>query len=242
MKKIISIILSLVMVLSMSVSALAAETTSITTILRDDDMVRIAQAISGDDRYVSTFDKQNNTITTERFSVSDGTLLATATVNLSVNTITETDLNTGIAVTSTTQSKYTDSLYGYEYTPGSPAQWRLQRPKYNGEPEEGAYYYRTNQTTTNKSDLNNFRTTVNSLESLEEELLAQVGTTTFFAGFATGFAIGSGGTGFGIALAAYIAAAGFCLTAQQTSYEIGEKQDDAYYYYFEVSYNSSIYY
>ena len=163
MKKIISIILSLVMVLSMSVTALAAETTSITTILRDDDMVRIAQAISGDDRYVSTFDKQNNTITTERFSVSDGTLLATATVNLSVNTITETDLNTGIAVTSTTQSKYTDSLYGYEYTPGSPAQWRLQRPKYNGEPEEGAYYYRTNQTTTNKSDLNNFRTTVNCI-------------------------------------------------------------------------------
>ena len=108
MKKIISIILSLVMILSMSVSALAAEATSVTTILRDDDMVRIAQAISGDDRYVSTFDKQNNTITTERFSVSEGTLLATATVNLSVNTITETDPSTGIGITSTTQSKYTD--------------------------------------------------------------------------------------------------------------------------------------
>ena len=72
--------------------------------------------------------------------------------------------------------------------------------------------------------------------------MAQVGTTVFFAGFATGFAIGSGGTGFGIALAAYIAAAGFGLAAQQTANEIGEKQDDAYYYYFEVFNNSSIYY
>ena len=128
------------------------------------------------------------------------------------------------------------------YTNTSPKKWKLVRPKYAGEASSGGYYFRANQTTTNKSDLNEFRVTVNSIASKESELKTLVGLASFLGGFATGFAIGSGGTGFGVAVAAYLAAAGFGVAAQQKANEIGELQDTAYSRYYDVFHNSVVYY
>lgn len=213
-----------------------------TTILEDNATVRIAQAFNGNERYVSTFDKISNTITTERYSNSDGVLLAAITVDLNDETIKDANSNTGISIQAVVSSKYTDSVYGYEYTNDNPIEWKLTRAKYAGESNDAGYYFKTKQTSVNKSDLNSFRQAVNSIASAESELLALVGTTSFLAGFATGFTIGTGGTGFGVALGAYLAAAGFGLAAQEKSNEIGELQDDALTHYINVKNESSIYF
>lgn len=241
MKKIISLFLVLALSVSMIGTAFAA-TPSPTTILEDNAAVRIAQAVNGDERYVSTFDKINNTITTERYSISDRVLLATVTVDLNDETIKETDSNAGISIQAVVSSKYTDSVYGYEYTNDNPIEWKLTRAKYAGETNDAGYYFKTKQTSVNKSDLDSFRQAVNSIASAESELLALVGTTSFLAGFATGFTIGTGGSGFGVALAAYLAAAGFGLAAQEKSNKIGELQDNALTYYLNVKNESSIYF
>ncbi|MBF4693105.1 geobacillin-26 family protein [Fusibacter ferrireducens] len=117
----------------------------------------------------------------------------------------------------------------------------MVRAKYANESNPGGYYFKTKQTTTNANNLDEFRKTVNSISSAESELIALVGTSTFFAGFATGFAVGSCGTGFGVSLAAYIAAAGFGLTAQQKSNYIGELQDTTLSRYIDIKNQSSIY-
>lgn len=243
MKKIISLVLSLVMLMSISVTAFASETQALADVgmtIEETETTRIARAYDGDTLYVSTLDKVSNTMTTERFS-PDGTRNAVATVDLNQNIISAIDYTTGETTRATTVSKTTESKYAYEYTNTSPKKWKLVRPKYAGEASSGGYYFRANQTTTNKSDLNEFRVTVNSIASKESELKTLVGLASFLGGFATGFAIGSGGTGFGVAVAAYLAAAGFGVAAQQKANEIGELQDTAYSRYYDVFHNSVVY-
>jgi len=230
------------MLFTLTATAFAAETTNgIATIITDNADIRIAETHDTENRYVSTLDKHNNTITTERFSLS-GTLEATTMVDLNCQTIYDSQTNLTISTQSVIASKSTESVYAYEYTNDNPKEWKLVRAKYSGESNDAGYYFKTKQTTTNKNDLTSFRQTVDSLASKESELLGQVGASSFFGGFSTGFLIGAGPAGFGIALAGYIAAAGFGITAQQTSNKIGELQSDALDFYTDVKNESSIYF
>lgn len=243
MKKFLSIILSLAMVFSMCSTAFAAETANgAITILTDNENVRIAQAIDGNTRYVSTFDKENNTITTERFSRNNGELEVSAVVDLDKEIIYDSQSNRGVSTKAVIASKYTDSVYAYEYTNDNPKEWKLVRAKYAGESNNAGYYFKTRQTTINATNLDSFRVTVNSIASRESELRTLVGVSAFLAGFATGFTIGTGGTGFGIAVGVYLASAGFGVTAQNKANEIGELQNTALARYTDVKNQSSIYF
>lgn len=246
MKKFLSIFLSLAMVLSLSTTTFATSPTSTAnaagvTILKDNETVRIAETTDGTYRYVSTLNKQNNTITSERFSLS-GELEATAIVNLDTETIYNSQTNSTTSTRSVIASKKTESVYAYEYTNGNPKEWKLTRAKYANEDNDAGYYFRTKQTSVNKDDLDAFRVAVDSLASKESDLSAQVGVTIFFGAFSTGFAIGAGPVGWGIAAAGYIAAAGFGLTAQSTANQIGELQSTALAKYTDVKNESSIYF
>ncbi|MBF4693104.1 hypothetical protein [Fusibacter ferrireducens] len=92
----------------------------ILAILLDNKDFRISQAISGDERYVSTLDKANNIITSERYSISKGTLQASAVVDLKAETITDKRTSMAASTRSVVASKYTQSTYSYEYTDDDP--------------------------------------------------------------------------------------------------------------------------
>lgn len=244
MRKFMSIILALAMILSMSMTAFAAEANTANTyptVIMDNEDVRIVQAFDGNTRYVSTFDKANNTITTERYA-ANGCLEASAIVNIDDETIYDTTTNTQIETRAVVASKKTESVYAYEYTNDNPKEWKLTHAKYAGESNDAGYYFKTKQTSINADHLDEFRVTVDSLASKESELKTLVGVSAFLGGFATGFTIGTGGAGFGVALAAYLSAAGFGVAAQEKANQIGELQSTALARYTDVKNESSIYF
>ncbi len=158
----------------------------------------------------------------ERFSLTDGQKEVAVETDLSNNhVVVRGKEGQQISINATTISKYTESLYSYVKTFGSPNKWKLNRPKYHGEPSEGTYYFKTDETNDNEDDLDEYRKTVNTIAGLEEDLEALVGITVMLASFTTGFLIGSGGIGFGAAVAAYLAALGYGVAAEQKANEIG---------------------
>ena len=244
MKKFMCIILSVVMLISMSTTAFAASVVRdnpYATVITDNETVRISQAFDGNVRYVSTFDKINNTITTEKFSAS-GALEATVVVDLDEQTIYDSATNNTIETRAVIASKKTESVYAYKYTNDNPKEWKLTRAKYAGESNDAGYYFKTKQTSVNEDNLDAFRVAVDSLASKESELKTLVGISAFLGGFATGFTIGTGGAGFGVALAAYLSAAGFGVAAQEKANKIGELQSTALARYTDVKNQSSIYF
>lgn len=162
MKKLLTIMLSLVMLFTMSATVFAAESSANTisgiVITENSESVRVAEVVDEEYRYVFTYDKENNTMTSERFNL-DNELEVTAVVNVNDETI--------------------------------------YNPKTN---------------------------------------------TTFLGGCSTGFAIGAGPAGWGIAVSGYLAAAGFGVAAQATATEIGEWQATALARYTDVKNESSIYF
>lgn len=246
MKKILSIVLTSAMLFSMTATAFAAEQSSVETIsgitvTEDNSDVRIVEAVEGEYRYVFTYDKVNNTMTSERFTL-DNTLEVTAFVDIDEETIYDSESNTTVSTLAVIASKYTDSVYGYEYTNSNPKEWKLTRAKYAHEDNAAGYYFKTKQTTTNKDDLDAFRVAVDRIASKEATLKVQVGVTAALAGFSTGFLIGAGPAGWGVAVSGYLAAAGFGIAAQITATEIAEYQSTALARYTDVKNQSSIYF
>lgn len=133
-------------------------------------------------------------------------------------------------------------MYAYIKTYGSPNKWELRRPEYLDEPSDSAFYFKTNETTVNKSDLSGFQTTVNSMATLEGKLKSAIGTTNALAVIAGASAAIGGPVGWGAAAAALIAALGFANAEQNYAYDIEEKQIEAWDYYYEVYNNSSVYF
>lgn len=119
---------------------------------------------------------------------------------------------------------------------------RANRPEYLDEPSDSAFYFKTNETTVNKSDLSGFQTTVNSMATLEGKLKSAIGTTNALAVIAGASAAIGGPVGWGAAAAALIAALGFANAEQNYAYDIEEKQIEAWDYYYEVYNNSSVYF
>ncbi|WP_409967798.1 geobacillin-26 family protein [Bengtsoniella intestinalis] len=245
MKKLLSIILSLAMIFSLTATAFASELTTNTipgvTILEDNSDFRIAQAIDDNYRYVFTYNKADNTMLSERFSI-DGDLEVSAFVDIDEQTIYDSQTGDTASTYAVVASQYTDSVYAYEYTNDNPKEWKLVRAKYADEDNEGGYYFKTKQTTINEDNLDEFRVAVDGIASKESTLKTQVGVTAFLAGVSTGFAIGAGPAGWGIAAAGYFAAAGFGTAAQVTTTQIAEYQSTALARYTDVKNQSDIFF
>lgn len=157
-------------------------------------------------------------------------------------TIYDSQTNSTRSTRAVIDSKYTDSIFAYEYTNNNPKEWKLIRAKYAYEDNDGGYYFKTKKTSINKDNLEAFRVAVNGIASKESTLKTQVGITAFLGGFSTGFAIGAGPAGWGIAAAGYLAAAGFGVAAQSTVTQIAEYQSTALARYTDVKNESAIYF
>lgn len=236
-KKITSLFLALVLSFSLCIPAFALSNPEIAlsdnvkiTILQDDSDFRIAQADYENVRFIAIYDKLNNTMSMDRYSLVTGVKEASVVTDLNDSCITTSDGTESIATQGaatasiTTGSKSTSSKFSYNY---SNSYCILARPRYVGDPESGTYSFMTFEKSTNITYLDNYRAAVNDLYADEQALLANVGVTSFLAGFATSFAIATGGTGFGVSLGAYLSAAGFFGAAIIVSYQIGADQDAA---------------
>lgn len=232
--------LACVMAFTMGTVALAAPAERGTTILVNDSRNRVVESFSGEQRFVATYDKVNNTLSLVSYNLNEE-MIQSSTVDLNNDTVL-TRNEYGVVTTANSISKYTESLYAYIKTHGSPNKWELRRPQYLDEPSDSSYYFKTNETTANKSNLNGFQSSVNSLATLEGKLKSAIGTTNALAVFAGASAAVGGPVGWGAAAAALIAALGFANAEQNYAYDIEEKQVVAWDYYYEVKNNSSIYF
>lgn len=239
-KKILSLGLACVMALTMGTVTLAAPAERGTTILVNDSQNRIVESFSGGQRFVATYNKVDNTLSLVCYNANEE-MLQSSTVDLNNDTVLVRN-EYGVLMAANSISKYTDSLYAYIKTYGSPNKWELRRPEYLNESSDAVFYFKTNETTVNKSDLSGFRTTVNSMATLEGKLESAVGTTSALAVIAGASAGVGGPVGWGAAAAALLAALGFANTVQNYGYDIEEKQIEAWDYYYEVYYNSSVYF
>jgi len=239
-KKIMSLALALVMCLSLCVPAFAASSNN-TRIIQDDNEIRIVQATLGNERYVATYNKILNTMTMERISATTGQLEASATTDLNTNQVTAATQN-GISVSPenstipilrvSTGSRTTTSKFSYNYRNANSC--TLSRPQYVGESNGVIYSFTTMERATNKSDLANFKITVENIYAKEQTIVDLVGTASFVTGCATGFLVGSGGAGVGVAIGAYLTALGFGVSAKIACNELGSLMETATTYFDSV--------
>lgn len=239
-KKILSLGLACIMALTMGTVAFAAPAETRTNVLSDDSRYRVVESFGGGQRFVATYDKVDNTLSLVSYN-ADEEMLQSSVVDLNDNTVL-TQNQHGVVTATNSISKYTQSLYAYVKTYGSPNEWELRRPQYLDEPSSSAFYFKTKETTKNKSDLSGFQTAVNSMYTLEGKLESAIGTANTLAVVAGASAGVGGPVGWGAAAAALIAALGFANSADNYAYDIEEKHIEAWDYYYEVYNNSSVYF
>lgn len=239
-KKILSLGLACVMALTMGTVSFAVSAEPGTNILVDDSQYRVVESFSGDQRFVATYDKVDNMLSIVSYN-ADEEIVQSSMLDLDNDTVLSRN-EYGVVTAASSISKYTESLYAYIKTYGSPNKWELRRPEYLDEPSDSAFYFKTNETTKNSDDLDNFKSTVNSMATLEGKLESAIGTANLLAVITGATAAIGGPVGWGAAAAALIAALGFNNSAQNYAYDIEEKQTEAWDYYYEVYNNSKVYF
>ena len=91
-------------------------------------------------------------------------------------------------------SQTTKALYKYIVETGVEKEWYLQRPRTDG--VEGAFYFKTFERDSNKSELNTFKSEVDTMKQLEDEfedMFALGILNNVIAGLVAGAAVATGG-------------------------------------------------
>lgn len=205
MKKVISIVLSLVMLLSMSVTAFAAEsnlsTANSVVQVVDTNGVRTATYSDSTTTYIVTYDTVNNTICVAHKDIETGTVTYGSTVS--------TNISTAITrAASSTVHQDTFSNYEYDIYTGNPNEWNLERPDDDG---KGQRYFMVYENSSNEEELDAWFDAVNALNNKEWEAVSSYGValvTSAAAGFISGMAVASGGILTPGAITAIVAATG----------------------------------
>ena len=235
MKKIISLALSLVMLLTMSVSAFAAETEPYNTlVLKDTEAVRITQTSDDDFTYVATYDKINNTVQL----VQTDNLTGEENVGEIAQIQTLTTDNTPQVRASLEEKTFTN--YEYEKTYGTPNKWELRRP---GDNAFNWIYFQTYETSSNKEYLKAFKDAVDDINVQEGAIvtsLGMAGLSYLAAGAAGAGAIFTGGTLSAAAWGALLSAGGFSTAYVATCMAYDQSCKDAYDAYWETYNHSTI--
>ncbi|SHL79737.1 hypothetical protein SAMN02745136_05717 [Anaerocolumna jejuensis DSM 15929] len=230
----------------------------IKTIINNNDE-KVVETTSDDFKFRCTNDKKNNDITMEKYSLKTGGLLLTVVLDNDAQVITVTDAvsdsqttqtvsevingalipenqaisNTVVQATSnysimaTTANQNTFSNYEYTKTYGSPNVWELRRPDGS---LNGTYYFKTNETSTNRNYLTAFYDAVESINSTEGKLIGSLGLAVFTS--ALSVVIMCATEGLGEPLAAYLSSLGFSGTTISLSADLGDycsKAKDNYY-------------
>lgn len=163
MKRIISLIMSVVLVFSMSVTAFAAEGDSY-HVIQDDAYVRIAEEYIGGERYVYTFDKEKQALITQIFD-ADGTLLSEETDYLAdiLNQLLPEEYDVSLCAS----GHYQNTLSNYEYEQIDSKIYELRTPS--------QHTYR--KLPYDREAIDKYVEVVDKLNSTEFEVIAAVGVT-----------------------------------------------------------------
>lgn len=133
----------------------------------------------------------------------------------------------------------TFSNFEYQIWYSSPAEYELRRPD-GGGLNDKTYYFRTYRTSKNGTYFDNFKSTVDAINTKEGEVLVKAGAQGLFA-VAEVIIIACSG-GFGVAVSAFVSSAGFGVSAATACIELGGLCDKAIDYYWNVYTNSTIHF
>lgn len=238
MKKLVSIILSMAMILSMSVSAFAAGvTTTDAVILKDSASVCIAKTEDSQFVYEATYNKIDNTVQLVQINKETGARVEGDVVKVPV-----LDNNTEFVLSRAgSLEEKTFTNYEYKKTYGNPNKWELRKPG------DIAFItkesFETYQTTENEDFIFAFQDAVDLINVKEGDIVEALGLAalSYLAGGAAGAgAIFTGGTMTPAAWAALLAAGGFSKNYLDVCMEYDAACKDAYDAYMETYNNSEI--
>lgn len=171
-KKFICFLLSTIMVLSTSVTAFAANSSTISpynmTILEDTSSKRVVQTSDENYTYITTYDKLNDTMQFTKVDIDTN-------VSIVGNVVSGEDAistTTYASTRATTLKENTFTNYEYTKTYGDPNEWELRRPDGS---LTGTYYFKTYEVTKNKSYINTFKSAVDTINTKEGEIVAAYG-------------------------------------------------------------------
>lgn len=237
MKKIISIILALVMMLSISCIGASAvdyksdfeENARVTEL----NGIRTVTTSDQEKEYTVVYDQINQIITFTEKDIETGTYsTASASVSETLWKIADTR---AVAIEQDTESGF---LYRKET--GKPNQWRLERPKLKDE-GTGRFYFKCKENSSNKTELGDFESSVNTLAKDEATLESKAGTaktSSFITGVLAGFAAGTGGTLAPAAISALLITINFTKDAEAAAKVVAAQCNMCMSDYFEVFNNS----
>ena len=208
MKKIISILLSISMVISLSTVAFAAENDVITNEVAsvqviENNGIRTASFDDGKLTYIVTYDTVNETICVAQKDNNTG--------DITYGSVESTTISSQVPAKSLARSTiHQDTFCNYEYDiyTGSPNEWNLERPKESG---SGQVYFMVYENSSNDSELDDWFNAVNTLNNKEWEAVSSYGValvTSAAAGFISGMAVATGGVLTPGAITAIVAATG----------------------------------
>lgn len=194
MKKMISLFLSIVMIFTLSIQAFAAEDTSY-HVIQDNSMVRIAEEYIDGIKYVYTFSKISQELTTQTFD-SKKSLTSSKTLSLAKFAIDDSAYDEQIELYSS--SYYQHTFLNYEYDELTKNQYQLRKKdikviRYLPDDREA---------------IDNYIDAVDTLNAAELAVLATGGATLFWAivtYFDAGLTAGETATALGIAAGDVIA-------------------------------------
>lgn len=218
------------MVIGTSLTSFAQTTTYDpynTTILTDDANIRISQTSDDDFTYIATYNKNTRTIQLTQKDNATGATVIGKVAPLKVQTRASLE-------------EKTFTNYEYEITYGSPNTWELRRP---GDNILSLVYFRTNETSTNRSYLTTFRTAVDDINVQEGEIVSALGMSALsvlVAAAAGAGAIFTGGTLSATAWGAILSAAGFSTAYVTVCMSYDKSCKKAYDAYWNTYYNSTI--
>lgn len=157
-------------------------------------------------KYTVVYDQVERTIS---FTEQDLRTGKSKTATTDIDTVTSLSGIPGNSTRAVTTEQDTDSGFAWIKTNGTPNDWHLERPALDGE-DANRFYFECYENSSNRSYITIFKTAVTTLANNEATFRGEATpakVVVFFAGVLTGFAIGTGGTLSGPAIAALIAAA-----------------------------------
>lgn len=219
MKKLISVALVVAMLLSMSVTASAAENsdTSFLPAVQVSEVDGIRTATYSDDKttYIVTYDMLNNTVRVAQKDIESGVITYGSTESTLMN-------DSGVDVASSTIHQDTFCNFEYDIYVGNPNEWNLERPDDND--GSGQLYFMVYENSSNEEELDTWFDAVNALNDKEWEAVSDCGlaiVSAAAAGFVSGMAVASGGILTAGAISTIVAAAGATGAAATTIAQIG---------------------
>ncbi|TCT16196.1 hypothetical protein EDC18_102212 [Natranaerovirga pectinivora] len=237
-KNIISFAFIIILSLNMTfaVSGQTKDTNYNTIILQDDEQVRIAQANDDNMIYTTTFNKIDNWVQTIATDIYTGEQFKGDIVFIQIP---EQEFVVGIRA-SLKENTFTN--YEYTKTYGTTNKWELRRPRSN---IFNYYYFKTDETTANSSDLSRFKSYVDSINTLEGQIIMDMGLSglSIVVSAAAGAgAIFTGGTLSTAAWASIVASAGAHSKLVSTCMSYDTACKNAYDAYWTVYYKSDVYF